>query len=316
MYCKLLKSIILSIFLLSGLISTSYADFYVIPVVKKIKNIITVAKSRGDFADPILAMKSITDANETNRYIVKISEGIYDLNETLIMKPYVDIIGTGVGKTILKGEFCADSARDATLIMAAKNTFLSDVSMQNVSSCAKTMAISVFGDNIKLFTLRNVDINHSSTSDYSWAVYVSNSVISVINSDITSTGTDDIRALYLQYSTASVIDSNLTAKDGENSYGVYSIYFPVSIEGSNIIVYDASVKNSGVYINSNIAGGASVISSSYIEADHGADVAVVSNDGYGIMINSQIYGVSGSHKVCIDCTGVGELALDENCTVP
>ncbi len=310
-----LKSTVLVIFLFI-IASTSYADFYVIPVVKNIKNIITVAKSRGDFKDPILAMKSITDANETNRYIVKISEGIYDLNETLIMKPYVDIIGSGIAKTMLKGGFCGESVEDATLIMGASNSFLSDVSIQSLSSCAQKMAISIYHNTTEPFTLRNVDINHSSTSDYSWAVYVSNSSISVINSNIISTGTDDIRTLYLQYSSASVIDSNLTAKDGENSYVVFGIYFPVSIERSNIIAYDASVNNSAVYIGGNAVGGVVTISNSHIEADHGADVAVVSNDGFSTMINSQIYGVSGSHNLCIDCTGVGELELDENCSVP
>ena len=42
-------------------------------------NIITVAKNNGDFTNPIDAMNSISDASETNPYLIVIAPGVYDI---------------------------------------------------------------------------------------------------------------------------------------------------------------------------------------------------------------------------------------------
>lgn len=65
-------------------------------------NVVVVAKSGGDYTEPLAAIASITDASATNPYLVKIMPGVYDFgNLTLDMKEYVDIEGAGEGVTVL-----------------------------------------------------------------------------------------------------------------------------------------------------------------------------------------------------------------------
>lgn len=68
---------------------------------EKPANVVVVAKSGGDFTDPVAAINFITGASATNPYLIKILPGIYTLSETLIIKPYVDIEGSGENITKL-----------------------------------------------------------------------------------------------------------------------------------------------------------------------------------------------------------------------
>ncbi|MGE5894980.1 MAG: hypothetical protein ACM34I_13075 [bacterium] len=67
-------------------------------------NVIVVAKSGGDFTDPVAALNSISDASETNPYLVKVLPGIYTISGAPVqMKPYVDLEGSGVNVTKIVG---------------------------------------------------------------------------------------------------------------------------------------------------------------------------------------------------------------------
>lgn len=50
------------------------------------------------------ALNGITNASATKRYVIKLEPGIYDLGSTeLVMKPYVDIEGSGQQATVIQG---------------------------------------------------------------------------------------------------------------------------------------------------------------------------------------------------------------------
>lgn len=69
---------------------------------KKHRNVVVVAADgTGDFADPAAAVASITDASEANPYLVKIMAGQYVVKDALMMKPFVDLEGSGQGVTSL-----------------------------------------------------------------------------------------------------------------------------------------------------------------------------------------------------------------------
>jgi hypothetical protein len=62
----------------------------------KYANVIVVARSGGDFTDPLEALNSITDASESNTYLIKIMPGTYEIPPaSFLIKPYVDIQGSG-----------------------------------------------------------------------------------------------------------------------------------------------------------------------------------------------------------------------------
>ncbi|MHB8895175.1 MAG: collagen-like triple helix repeat-containing protein [Candidatus Geothermincolia bacterium] len=67
-------------------------------------NVVVVAKSGGDFTDPIAAINSITDSSYSNPYLVKIMPGVYDIG-SLYMYPgdFVDIAGSGENATVIVG---------------------------------------------------------------------------------------------------------------------------------------------------------------------------------------------------------------------
>ena len=62
-------------------------------------NVIVVAKSGGDFTDPIAAVNSITDASDDNPYLVKIMPGVYDLSGTISIRNNIDVVGSGENVT-------------------------------------------------------------------------------------------------------------------------------------------------------------------------------------------------------------------------
>ena len=67
-------------------------------------NVVVVAKSGGDFSDPISAINSISDATASKPYLIKIMPGIYDIQDSSIsLKNYIDIEGSGVNTTKIIG---------------------------------------------------------------------------------------------------------------------------------------------------------------------------------------------------------------------
>ena len=89
--------------LLAPLTVLAHTKVVVIPLfgddVKRVNNIIIVAKANGHFTDPVAAVNSIKDASASNPYLVVIDRGDYTISQTLFMKEYVDIVGSGENVT-------------------------------------------------------------------------------------------------------------------------------------------------------------------------------------------------------------------------
>ncbi|MDH3328623.1 MAG: hypothetical protein OEM01_05265, partial [Desulfobulbaceae bacterium] len=99
---------------------------------KKLANIITVAKSGGDFTNPVAAVASITDASGSNSYLVVIGPGSYTLTEPLIMKRNVSIAGSGRNATTLTGYISSATADSSSaIVVGAQFTQLSDITIVN-----------------------------------------------------------------------------------------------------------------------------------------------------------------------------------------
>lgn len=91
--------------------------------------VLTVAKSGGDFVSPLSAMNAITDANYYRRYKIKIGPGRYYLgSRSLRIKPYVSVEGAGIEMTTLYGHVAGSYAG---LVRITRNSELSHVTIFN-----------------------------------------------------------------------------------------------------------------------------------------------------------------------------------------
>jgi hypothetical protein len=109
---------------------------------EKLANIVTVSKEGGNYTNPVAAVESITDASESNPYLVLIGPGIYTLTTTLVMKPYVSIQGAGEQVTKLTGAI-STGALDAgsAIISGADNASLSYLTVENRVSNQTSIAL-------------------------------------------------------------------------------------------------------------------------------------------------------------------------------
>ncbi|MEM7361288.1 MAG: glycosyl hydrolase family 28-related protein [Pseudomonadota bacterium] len=103
-----IRKIIVLSFLCFTHASSAHNNVVVVPLLggdnsRSIKNIVVVALENGDFTSPVDAINSITDASSLNRYVVYIAPGQYTIppDQQLIMKPFVNLVGSGKEVTTL-----------------------------------------------------------------------------------------------------------------------------------------------------------------------------------------------------------------------
>jgi len=104
---------------------------------KKYANLIVVAKSGGDFTDPVAAVNSIMDASASNPYLVKIMPGTYDISTSgiLVIRPNIDIEGSGVNMTTIKGNYTA-SDFNSGLVYAISDSEIRSLTIDNYGNIA------------------------------------------------------------------------------------------------------------------------------------------------------------------------------------
>lgn len=69
---------------------------------------IIVAPSGCNYTTVQLALAAITDASASKKYLISVMPGTYS-GSTVVMKPYVDVIGAGIDSTIMQSNFFAAS---------------------------------------------------------------------------------------------------------------------------------------------------------------------------------------------------------------
>jgi hypothetical protein len=109
-----------------------------------LKNIITVAKANGDFKNPVTAVNSITDASESNPYLVVIAPGVYRITQTLVMKEHVDLVGSGEKVTKLTGAVSTATVATCAIIAGVSNSALSSLTVENTGG--NTHSIALYND--------------------------------------------------------------------------------------------------------------------------------------------------------------------------
>lgn len=170
---------------------------------KKYANVLVVAKSGGDFTDPVTAVNSITDSSATNPYLVKIMPGVYDIGAgTISMKPYVDVEGAGANVTVIAarnfGVMLSDDAELRSLTVEITNATYSEVaaitgsggSLNYVTVLADDPGATVNGillDRAGTTTLNNVSVYAS--SGMVWGIHITSGDADLHNVTVIAEGT-------------------------------------------------------------------------------------------------------------------------------
>ncbi len=259
-YCLMkLSKLILNVFLTCSLAGVSSAQTKVVVVPlgndsgPRVNNVVNVALSGGDFRRVEDAVASITDASANNPYLVYVAPGDYRLRRTLQMKPFVDVVGSGVGITRLVGtlitvgnsEGCFSSSIVA--VLGGGGSKLANVSIIH-GGAAGEARIGVCTENPDngdtSISLDNVSILvQSATTNF--GVIVENSVRideSTINASVGVRATFDGVAL--------ITNSSIKASTGLSANSFITIGGGrIDIRGSQVIADEAvSINGSGARV--------------------------------------------------------------------
>lgn len=221
MFLTIIRSFISVMIISVGLTSISYADFYVIPVLKKIKNVVTVAKSGGQYTDIQTAIDSIDDESANNPYLIYIAPGTYTVTSGITMKSYVSIQGSGEETTIITGAISGASyGAPSTVIIGANNASLENLTVENTGGELSSYAISNTSASPQLHNL-TIKASGGSAS----VVGISNSATSapdMLNITINVSGGNTCNGV--SNSSSSPVMSNIMITTGGvgNSHGVYN----------------------------------------------------------------------------------------------
>lgn len=125
---------------------------------QKYANVIVVAKSGGDFTDPVSAMNSITDASVDNRYLVKIMPGVYNItgrDTALEAQSFVDIEGSGKDVTVLRKQ----DGWTAVHVGGVTNSEIRNLTIESLTGGMTSYVIPLIIAGPQSFQADNVNIN-------------------------------------------------------------------------------------------------------------------------------------------------------------
>jgi hypothetical protein len=279
-------------------------------------NTVTVSLANGDFNNPLDALASITDASAQNPYLIVIGPGTYIVNQPLIMKPFVNIVGSGRTITILKGAVASNQFNDsAAFLITADNTRISDLSIENnAAGLAFCFAIknSAQSNNI-------VDVNVM-VSGCTFAVGIQNSsaktaitrsVIKVLGNN-NSVGIDNSTST-LDVSHTTIFGSGNISNVGVRNNGGHSV-----IRNSRITVSGGGVQT-GV-LNGSDSSSARIVSSEISATSIHAvstNMSLIAASGFGTnetyVANSFFEGSTSGTPVCVNVFTFDGGALAQSC---
>lgn len=309
----------------------------VIPMgsVGKLNHVITVSVAGGDFTDPVAAVESITDASETNPYLVMIGPGVYVLTETLVMKQYVSISGSGQGTTILTGSINGGS-RDVSsaLISGASNASLSNLTLENIVDGSIAIA---FYNNTSSPAIHNVTVTASASSTVpmsapsSYGIYNNSSSPDMNNIDISCTGGDSATGIYNNSSSPTMANVTISASGGKASTGIHNIASAPIMNNIDVSSTSASVSagitnessSSPIMTNMNITSSGPLMafdvsndgnSTTEIRHSRATGGITVWNGTVRIIQSSILGGVGGGGtKICLSSDNGVDKELNTSC---
>ena len=218
--------------------------------------------------------------------LIKVEPGRYDIGTAqLVMKPYVDIEGSGEGLTRIvtrRGGAATDAANAG--IIAASNTELRELNVQTIASSG-TVTMSIAAVDVTAFRVRDVTLHASGASNVI-AIRTSGSEVGMDRVNVTASGGADTSiALYTLNSTVAIANSTLLgdgAGTGAEARAIHHGSGAVSVRGSTLLARGATTEIEVLYVNS----GTGIVHHSTLEATDAATRRGVSTGSSG---NAKLY---------------------------
>ncbi len=265
--------LVLSVFISCMLMTSTVmaGDLIIGPSSTHMGKVVIVTPIPGDTAATngaaiLAALAEITDASAAEPFLLKLGPGIYDLgNNSLLMKEYVDIEGSGENTTIIQGNI--DNSATG-VVNGVSNTEIRFLTVKNNGGGAYGYAI--YNSNASPIKITNVTAIASGAT-YNYGIASNTSSPTLLNVTATASGgtgsyavingaqssatlinvkaTAGSIAIYNSASSATLLNVTATATGlsgnvcGVNNYGNYPNPYSVSIRNSVI--------SSGVYAVSN-----------------------------------------------------------------
>jgi pectin methylesterase-like acyl-CoA thioesterase len=145
------------------------------------QQVVTVAKSGGDYTTVKAALAAITDNSSTKRYLVQVMPGNYQEDNPLTLKEYVDIKAASADwrDTVIY------NLNDADLITAANNSSLSGFTLEVSGTTGSARSVVAAGD--KSFLLLDNKISYSGTTA-GYGISVTTGEVSIEGGEMSGSG--------------------------------------------------------------------------------------------------------------------------------
>ena len=219
----LLASLLLATSLASTAQTAPYSRTVIVP---------STGNTISDGAALITALGNLSPTpSSRNRWLVKLEPGFYDVGTSpVVMREFVDIEGSGILQTIIRGSVASSTGLQGGLVEGADRAEIRQLTINCNSNATQTscQAMSILNTSPRLRQLR-IMVNGTGTSLH-WGIRVFNGAPTL----------DDV-------------DVRVTALGSTDSYGiVYAGDSTANINNSSIVVRDSTDLNTGILLKDRI----------------------------------------------------------------
>lgn len=201
------------------------------------------------------ALAGITDATAFKSYVLKLDPGGYNLGSTqLVMKPYVDIEGSGQGSTIIQGQGNGDSSYLTGIIQTAAQAELRNVQVAS-TGLGQTASIGLYVPSGANTSIRDVTIAAGGASN-NWGIrnLAASPVLQNVTINVSSGGYQSYGIGTTSSAAAPTLKHVVINLSGSGSYayGIYSdgVSAPAEMRDLEISIAGSNYASYGLYVDS------------------------------------------------------------------
>ncbi|MDY7080245.1 MAG: hypothetical protein SXV54_25465 [Chloroflexota bacterium] len=189
------------------------------------ENVVTVAKSGGDYTSVQAAVDSIGDAAADNAYLVWIAPGVY--SETVTLKPHVHLQGAGQTATVITSTVSNETSPiiQGTLVLTT-STSLRDLTVGNSGVLTYNAALLALDDTTQTLVADVTVLARGNSASGNQAIYLTGPGTGATLLDVTALAENDSGSNYGLYIDqgvrVTVRGGSYTACGGGRAWGIHN----------------------------------------------------------------------------------------------